>query len=55
MLPILGLCGDENGDSLIGLTPGAEDAILEQFPDLIPGCIAGIAESGAARRDTTKH
>ncbi len=43
LLPILGLCGDATGDSLIALTPEAEDALLEQAADLIPGCIAGIA------------
>jgi uncharacterized protein len=43
LFPILSLCCDENGDSLLGLPPEAEDTIVEQAPELIPGCIIEIA------------
>jgi uncharacterized protein len=43
LLPILSLCCDENGDSLLGLPSEAEDRIVAQAPELIPGCIIGIA------------
>jgi uncharacterized protein len=43
LLPILGLCSDDNDESLIDLTPQAEDAIFDQAPDLIPACVTGIA------------
>jgi uncharacterized protein len=40
---ILSLCGDEEGDSLLGLPPELEDRIVEQAPDLIPACVLEIA------------
>ena len=43
LLPILSLCCDENGASLLGLPPEAEDRIAAQAPELIPGCIIRIA------------
>jgi uncharacterized protein len=43
LLPILSLCCDKNGGSLIGLPPEAEDRIAEQAPELIPGSVTGIA------------
>jgi uncharacterized protein len=43
LFPILALCCDKNGDSLLGLTPEAEDRIVEQAPELIPGCVIEIA------------
>jgi uncharacterized protein len=43
LLPILSLCCDENGDSLLGLPSEAQDRIVAQAPELIPGCIIGIA------------
>lgn len=43
VLPILSLCRDENGRSLLDLPPGADDHIVEQAPELIPGCVIEIA------------
>jgi uncharacterized protein len=43
LLPILSLCCDKNGDSLLGLPPEAEDFIAAKMPKLIPGCVIGIA------------
>ena len=43
LFPILSLCCDKNGASLLGLPPEAEDRIVEQAPELIPGCVVEIA------------
>jgi uncharacterized protein len=43
LILILSLCGDEEGDSLLGLSPEVEDRIVEQAPDLIPACVIEIA------------
>jgi hypothetical protein len=50
LIPILALCGDENGDSLLDLTPDEEDRFMEQAPELIPACVIAIAEE----RDQSK-
>jgi Uncharacterised protein family (UPF0149) len=36
LIPILALCGDENGKSLLDLTPDEEDRFMEQAPDRRP-------------------
>jgi uncharacterized protein len=43
LIPILALCGDENGDSLLDLDPEEEDRASEDAPELIPACVLGIA------------
>jgi uncharacterized protein len=43
LFPILSLCCDKNGASLLGLPPEAEDRIVEQAPEFIPNCVIGIA------------
>ena len=43
LFPILALCGDENGDSLLGLTPGEEDTVMEEAAEFIPTCVIAIA------------
>jgi uncharacterized protein len=43
LFPILSLCCDKNGDSLLGLPLEAGDRIVAQAPELIPGCVIGIA------------
>jgi uncharacterized protein len=40
---ILALCTDENEKSLLGLSPEADDRILEAAPTLIRGCVSAIA------------
>ena len=43
LYPILALCGDENGESLLGIAPDKEDHILAQAADFIPACVTAIA------------
>lgn len=43
LLPILALCGDENGESALGLDPETEDEVMAEAPALIPACVCGIA------------
>jgi uncharacterized protein len=43
LFPILALCGDEHGDSLLGLEPDDEDAIMTEAADFIPDCVLVIA------------
>lgn len=43
LFPILSLCCDKSGDSLLGLPPETEDRILARVPELIPACVIGIA------------
>ncbi|TWB56614.1 UPF0149 family protein [Nitrospirillum viridazoti] len=43
LLPILGLCGDETGQSALGLDAGDEEELASQAPDLIPACVEEIA------------
>lgn len=43
LFPILALCGDENGDSLLGLAPDEEDAVMEEAAEFIPACVIAIA------------
>jgi uncharacterized protein len=44
LVPILSLCCDENGSSLLGLPPEAEDRLVKQAQELIPGCVIEIAD-----------
>ena len=44
LLPILALCGDENGESLLNITPDEEeDRFMEEAGELIPACVTAIA------------
>jgi uncharacterized protein len=43
LLPILALCGDENGESLLGFAPEQEDRIAEEMTELLPECVIAIA------------
>lgn len=43
LVPILALCGDENGNSLLGIPPEEEDRIMEEAAEFIPACVAAIA------------
>jgi uncharacterized protein len=43
LIPILALCGDQSGDSLLGLPPEDEDRIMEKAAELIPACVTAIA------------
>lgn len=39
---ILILCGDENGESLLGLTPEDEDRVMEEAAQFTPVCVTAI-------------
>jgi uncharacterized protein len=43
LIPILALCGDENGESLLDVTPDEEDRFMEEAAELIPACVTAIA------------
>ncbi len=43
LFPILALCGDENGESLLGLAPEDEDRVMEEVTEFIPACVTAIA------------
>lgn len=43
LVPILALCGDENGHSLLGVPPNEEDRIMEEAAEFIPACVTAIA------------
>src|SRR5262249_18874705 len=43
LLPILSLCHDKNGQSLLGLAPEANDRLAAQTAELIPNCVMAIA------------
>jgi uncharacterized protein len=42
LMPILALCGDEEGGSPLELDAEAEAELLAEAPALIPACVAGI-------------
>jgi hypothetical protein len=42
LMPILALCGDEEGGLPLGLDPEAEAGLLAEAPGLIPACVVGI-------------
>ena len=43
LFPILALCGDENGESLLGQAPEDEDRVMEEVTEFIPACVTAIA------------
>jgi uncharacterized protein len=43
LFPIFALCGDENGESLLGIRPEDEDRVMEEVTELIPACVTAIA------------
>jgi uncharacterized protein len=43
LFPIFALCGDENGESLLGIAPEDEDRVMEEVTEFIPACVAAIA------------
>ncbi len=54
LAPILWTCRDENGRSLLGLGPAADDGLAEAAMELIPTCVMSVAaywrRSGSTRR-----
>jgi uncharacterized protein len=43
LIPILALCVDQNGESLLGLPPEDEDRIMEEAAKFVPACVTAIA------------
>ena len=43
LFSILALCGDENGESLLGIAPEDEDRVMEEVTEFIPACVTAIA------------
>src|SRR6266446_857448 len=43
LIPILALCGDESGESLLGLPPEDEDRIMQEAVEFVPACVIAIA------------
>jgi uncharacterized protein len=43
LIPILALCGDQSGESLLGLPAEDEDRIMEEATEFIPACVTAIA------------
>ena len=54
LLPILALCGDENGESVLEsvleLDPDAEDRMMAEAAEFIPACVSQIAAYWRKRR-----
>lgn len=50
MFPILALCSDGTGESMLGLDAEAEKQIFEEAPALLPECIVQIAAFWRARQ-----
>jgi uncharacterized protein len=50
IFPILALCGDENGDSLLGIEPEDEDRIMAEAATLLPDCAMAIDDYWRRRR-----
>lgn len=52
LVPILALCGDENGASLLGLLPEEEDRVMEEATEFVPICVTAIAAYWRAKAST---
>jgi uncharacterized protein len=50
LMPILALCGDDEGGSPLELDPEEDADLLDQAPDHIPECVAGINDFWKERR-----
>lgn len=50
LVPILALCGDENGELLLGIPPDEEDRVMKEAPEFVPACVAAIDAYWRAKR-----
>lgn len=50
LFPILALCGDEDGASMLGLDAVTEDELMEKAPAVISSCVMEIAAFWCQRR-----
>ena len=54
LMPILALCGDAEGGSLLELDLEEDTDLLDQAPELIPACVVGIDGFWKERRGRPK-
>ena len=54
LFPIVALCGDEQGGSLLGLDAEAEDEVAKEAPEVLPACVVGIADFWRKRRESRR-
>src|SRR5215210_7006939 len=52
LIPILALCADEDGESVLGLDPGEEERFMAEAAEFIPVCVTEIAAYWRKRRTT---
>jgi uncharacterized protein len=52
LVPILALCSDEAGESLLGFGPDKEDQVMAEAAEFIPLCVTEIAAYWRKRRPT---
>jgi uncharacterized protein len=52
LIPILALCGDENGESLLSLPADEEDRAMEEATEFVPACVTAIAAYWRAKGST---
>ena len=52
LLPIMALCSDEAGGSLLGIEPDEEDRVMAEAAEFIPLCVTEIAAYWRKRRPT---
>ena len=52
LVPILALCSDELGESLLGFEPDEEDQVMAEAAEFIPLCATEIAAYWRKRRPT---
>jgi len=55
LVPILALCCDDDGDSLLGLPQESENKFFEEAGELIPPCVLEIAEFWRAARSAPQR
>src|SRR4051812_46902911 len=52
LFPILAVCADEDGESVLGLDPDEEDRVMAEAAEFIPVCVIEIAAYWRKRRLT---
>ena len=52
LFPILALCADEDGESVLELDPGKEERFMAEAAEFIPFCVTEIAAYWRQRRPT---
>src|SRR3954467_9975346 len=52
LLPILAVCADEDGESVLGLDPDEEERFMAEAAEIVPACVTEIAAYWRKRRPT---